>query len=71
MYSFLHSRRDFVSRRVRHAHIEYRSAKVVKVLMKRRPRARTLPVVILGKLFCLLQGRLDGRWKELRSPDSV
>lgn len=69
VHGFLHSRRDLVPRRVRHAHIEHGSATVI--MLPTRPRARPLPIIILGQLFCLGQGRLNCRRKELSSPHGI
>ena len=45
--------------------------KVVMRLMKRRPSIWALPIVILGQLFCLGQGRLNSRRKEMNFPNSI
>jgi len=72
MNSFLYSRCNLVPRRVRHAQIEHRSAKVVMRPMERRVHEGTsLPVVVLGQLFGLGQGRLDLRRKEMGFSDGV
>jgi hypothetical protein len=73
MNSFLYSRCYLVSRRVRHAQIEHRSAKVVSAadgMTFTGPRAY-IPVVVFGQFFCLGQGRLYLRRKELGSSDGI
>jgi hypothetical protein len=44
---------------------------VMRLIMKRRPPIRALPIVILGQLFCFSQGRLNSRRKEMGFPDSI
>ena len=33
--------------------------------------ARVSPMVVLGQFFCLCQGRLDLRWKEMGLSDTI
>lgn len=73
MNSFLYSRCNLVPRRVRHAQIEHRSAQSCNSAeTERRVHEGTgLPVVVLGQLFGLGQGRLDLRRKEVGFSDGV